>query len=391
MKVNDANSELLDYSKRLDKRLRNETKKKEQEIKDIDQLYDKKIEVAKINGEEKYINSLKRNEDLVLNASEDYRAKLTEYKDNLAKTQSALSQEELSLKDGHVEKLNNLKTEHQNSIHEQFRNANETHEAVNSQMKRNVMTITDKAAMEKGHIESKSKTDVANVARDFQQKSAEEERQYRFKLKNDARMHNEELDKQQKELKDLSNKTTEKNKRLVTEKMNVQAAELNYLDSHQKDIILQKQNDFKVRYDNMVKEHTSLLSDLKKSFETDLHKMVEETSTQKRVVAQKSEDPFYRIETLAPKIIENPKEFMVSLNVPEHEKENVHLSVRGRGVKMTLSRRFAENFEEKDGSLNRSTKNELFSREFPSKDLLNPKLVDQKYENGVLTYRIQKL
>lgn len=79
------------------------------------------------------------------------------------------------------------------------------------------------------------------------------------------------------------------------------------------------------------------------------------------------------------------------MNIPEHEKENVHLSVHGRGVKMTLTRKFTDTLEDKDGSVNRSTRNELYSKEFPSKDILNPKLVAQKYEDGVLTYRIQKL
>ena len=108
-------------------------------------------------------------------------------------------------------------------------------------------------------------------------------------------------------------------------------------------------------------------------------------------MTNKSDDQFYRIETLTPTVVENEKEYQVSLKVPEHEKENVHLSAHGRGVKMTLTRKFSDSIDQEDGSTSRSTRTELFSKEFPSKDILNPKVVSQKYEDGVLTYKISKL
>ena len=119
--------------------------------------------------------------------------------------------------------------------------------------------------------------------------------------------------------------------------------------------------------------------------------MLEKNSSQKRVIANQNEDQFYRIETLNPTIVDSPKDFLVSLAVPEHEKENVHLSVHGRNVKMTLTRKYSEFIEAKDGTIDKSNRNELFSKEFPSKDLLNQKQVVQKYEDGILTFKIQKL
>lgn len=391
MKVNDGNADLINYSKKLDNRLRNETAKKEAEIKDLNEIYEQKLDDAKMLGEDKYLNSLKRNDDLLRSASADYESKLQNYQDNLHAAQSSMSREELALKDDHEQKILNSKEQYANKTHEQFINASANQKAINEQMISSVQAISDKSQAERRHIETKARSDINILAAQYNSLGAAEERDYRSKLNNDVRMHQEDINLKQAELKKTSDINTEKNKRLVAEKMNVQKEELNYLDSHHKDILNQKQNDFKVRYANLVKEHNELISGLTSHFETDVKKMVEETAVQKRVIANKSADSFYRIETLDPKIIENEKEYMVSLVVPEHEKENVHLSVRGRGIKMTLTRRFAESFEDKDGSTNRSTKNELFSREFPSKDILNPKLVDQKYENGTLTFRIQKL
>lgn len=391
MKVNPENTELQEYSKKLDGRLKNETKKKEAELKSVGELYQKKIESAKITGQDQYINSLNQNEELLISASHDYENKLKDYKENLGKTQTVLTQQEMSLKQDHMQKIENAKDQHRSNIDEQFRQAEDSQAEINADLKNNVQLITNKSAAEKAHVETNAQASVSALAREYSSKNASEERNYRNQLGQDVIMHQEALKSQQTELKNMADKTTEKNKRLVSEKINVQKGELNYLDNHQKDILTQKSNDFKVRYENIVKEHNLLLAELTNHFEVDVKKMVEQSAVKKKSISSKAEDSFYRIETLSPKIVETEKEFKVSLPVPEYERENVHLSVRGRGVKMTLTRRFADSFEEPDGSINRSTKNELFSREFPSKDLLNAKLVDQKYENGVLTYRIKKL
>lgn len=391
MKVNPENSELQDYSKKLDGRLKNETRKKEAELKSVGELYQKKIESAKITGQDQYINSLNQNEELLVSAAQDYENKLKGYKENLGKTQTVLTQQEMSLKQDNMQKIENAKDQHKSNIDEQFRQAQDNQAEINADMKNNVQIITNKSAQEKASVENKAQASVSALAREYSSKNASEERNYRNQLGQDVIMHQEALKSQQTELKNMADKTTEKNKRLVSEKINVQKGELSYLDNHQKDILTQKSNDFKVRYDNIVKEHNQLLAELTNHFEVDVKKMVEQSAVKKKAISNKAEDSFYRIETLSPKIVETEKEFKVSLPVPEYERENVHLSVRGRGVKMTLTRRFADSFEEVDGSINRSTKNELFSREFPSKDLLNAKLVDQKYENGVLTYRIKKL
>lgn len=391
MKINEASSELIDHSKRLDKRIKNEIVKKENEIENINQLYDKKIELSKAEGEDKYINSLIQNDNRLTTAAKDYENKLNSYRENLEKTQLGLSKQEMTLKNDHLQKVEDFKTQNANALYEKFINATENQKEIDGQMNNSILAIKDKSLTERQHIETSTRNDLNALAREYNSKEANEEREYRSRLKSNILANQEDLNLRQKELKDNSDKEIQKSKRTINEKSTIQKEELSFLDKHQKDVLTQKQTDFNVRYQNLIKEHNGLLAELKTHFESDVKKMVEQTSSQKRTIANKKEDSFYRVEILKPTISENEKEYMVSLTVPEHEKENVHLSVQGRGVKMTLTRKFTETLNEIDGSTNRSTKNELFSREFPCKDILNPKLVDQKYENGVLTFRIQKL
>ena len=391
MKVDEVNADLIDYSKRLTNRLRDETHRKENDLNNLKEIYAKKINDVKNEGKENYITTLSANDELLVSATKDYEGKLNNYKNNLSKTKEAIDLSENSLKNDYHQKIDDLTTKNNLSIQDKIQNAQIDQIDVSTKMNNSSKAITDKAMTERRNTESNAKIQADKLSREFNSKNSMEESNFRLKLDNDLRLHKEEVDLQQKDLNTLSLKQSEKSKHLLAEKTIVQTEELNFLNNHQKDILLQKQSDFKIRYEKMVKEHNELLTSLKSHFDIDVKKMVEQTSSKKKTLENKAEDSFYSVVTIDPKITEDKNELTVSLKVSEHEKENVHLSVQGRKVKMTLSRRFSDNYNDETGKTNRSTKNELFSKEFPSIDLLNPKLVDQKYEDGVLTYRIQKL
>ena len=391
MKSVDNNSDLKDYSKELDKRLQNRALKQEQEIENIKKINEKRIDDIKNEGDVSYINTIKRNDDLLVDASKDYEEKLNNYKERLDKTQNAISLEENALKRDHSEKIKNQKDQFQNNIKEQFQNASDNQQSIQNQTQNSMATVSNNERAQINHLELTAHSKANAISSEYNQKEITSERDYRAALLEGLKNHQADVNLQRDELQKNLDTTAEKNKRLETEKVKAQTAELNYLDNHQKDILAQKQIDFGVRYENLVKEHESLISELKAHFAADVKKMVEQNSSQKRVIANKNDDQFYRIEKLNPNISEGLKEYQVSLTVPEHEKENVHLSIHGRNIKMTLTRQYTDSFEEKDGSIDKSNRNELFSKEFPCKDLLNQKQVVQKYEDGVLTFKIQKL
>ncbi|MDO9181844.1 MAG: Hsp20/alpha crystallin family protein, partial [Bacteriovorax sp.] len=364
---------------------------KEVEIDKVKEFYDKKVDATKVNGEDRYVNTLARNDQLLVGASKDYEEKLLSYNQNLLKTQKEITKEEMALKSDQAQKMESFRDQYQNNIKDQFQTAHNNEVSIQDQTQNNLKTIVEGSRNEQNHAQNLAKTKIDHLSQDFNQKGIAAERDFRATLGNDQSIHEAELKLQRSDLKKIMDKNNEQNKRVEQEKMKTQTAELNYLDNHQKDVILQKQNDFKVRYANMVKEHDSILHELKSHFEADMKKAAIDSSSKKRIIASKGNDQFYKVELLNPTLNENEKEFYVSLAVPEHEKENVHLSVSGRGVKLNLTRKFSDTVEDADGSSNKSTRNELFSKDFPSKDILNSKQVVQKYENGILTFKIQKL
>jgi HSP20 family molecular chaperone IbpA len=382
MKVND--------SVNLDDKMRNISKSKEMEIERVKNIYDKKIESAKTEGEDRYIASLKRNDEMVAGAGADYERKLKDYQENLTKTEKNISQAEAAFRTDHNEKMKSMKDQFSNNITDQYFQANDVQKSVEDQMKSTVQTIADKSRNEQKHLENESRSHINAIGNDYNHKIASDEQQYRIQFEAEKTAHEDQLRTQKTELKEMLDKNMQKGKELEAEKVQVQKQEISYLDNHQREMINQRTADFKIRYDNIVKEHEAILNNLKTHLDADMKKMVESTSAQKRMVASKNEDAFYRVETLNPAVLETEKDVSVSLKVPEHEKENVHLSVHGRDIKLTLSRKYTDSLESQDGSTNKSTRNELFSKEFTTNEILNPKLISQKYEKGTLTYKIQK-
>lgn len=379
-----------DLYKRMNKSIERKIETKQQEIKNLDTLYDKKIEMARIDGEDQYIQSLERNNQRMVSDSGVYEEKIKGYQDKLKQVQDTVAKEEINLKTTEKQKLADLKSQLEENFEEQYSNTQENQRAIAESTQAVVKEITAKSKSEKTILEGNAQYEINALASGFNQKAADSERDFRTKLDSDVRIHNAEVNTQKEELKKLMTMDMEKNKRLSNELNRVNHDQLSFQELHQKDMLAQREKDFKVRYENMVKEHDTILKTLSAKFEADAQRVTASTSTDKKILGDKSTDPFYRVDKLNPKLTEDLKTVTVSVPVAEYEKENIHLSTQGRSVKITLSRKYTDSLNGEDGSINRSTRSELFSKELNTVDLLSPKNITQNYSDGILTFKINK-
>lgn len=379
-----------DLYKRMNKSIERKIENKQQEIKNLDTLYDKKIEMARIDGEDQYIQSLERNNQRMLSDSGVYEDKIKGYQEKLKQVQNTVAKEEVNLKTTEKQRLADLKSQLEENFEDQYSNTQENQRAIAESTQAVVKEITAKSKSEKTILESNAQFEINALASGFNQKAADSEKDFRTKLDSDVRLHNAEVNTQKEELKKLMTLDMEKNKRLNNEQNRVNHDQLSFQETHQKDMLAQREKDFKVRYENMVKEHDTVLKSLSAKFEADVQRVTASTSTEKKVLGDKSTDPFYRVDKLNPKLTEDLKTVTVSVPVAEYEKENIHLSTQGRSVKITLSRKYTDSLNGEDGSINRSTRSELFSKELNTTDLLSPKNITQHYSDGILTFKINK-
>jgi hypothetical protein len=379
-----------DIYKRMNKSIEKKIETKQKEIKNLDTLYDKKIEMARMEGEDQYSQSLDRNNQRMISDSGIYEEKIKGYQDKLKQVQNTVAKEELNLKTSEKQKLDELKNQLEENFQEQYNNTLQNQIKIAESTQAAVKEITAKSKSEKTIMEGNAQYEINALSSGFNQKSADSEKDFRTKLDTDVRLHNAEVNTQKDELKKLMTMDMEKNKRLSNELNRVNQDQLTFQELHQKDMLTQREKDFKVRYENIVKEHDTILKNLSAKFDTDAQIFTASTSTDKKIISEKSSDPFYRVDKLNPKLTEDLKTVTVAVPVAEYEKENIHLSTQGRSIKITLSRKYTDSLNAEDGSVNRSTKSELFSKELNTIDLLSSKNITQHYSDGILTFKINK-
>ncbi len=314
-----------DLYKRMNKSIERKIENKQQEIKNLDTLYDKKIEMARVEGEDQYVQSLERNNQKILSDSGMYEEKIKGYQDRLKQVQDTVAKEEINLKTSEKQRLDDLKAQLSENFEEQYSNTQENQREIAESTQAAVKEITAKSKSEKTILEGNAQFEINALSSGFNQKAAESERDFRSKLDNDVRLHNAEVNMQKEQLKKLMTMDGEKNKRLSAELNRVNHDQLQFQELHQKDMLAQREKDFKVRYENMVKEHDTILKGLTEKFQADADKVTASTSSDKKILGDKTSDPFYRVEKLNPKLTEDLKTVTVSIPVAEYEKENIHL------------------------------------------------------------------
>ena len=103
----------------------------------------------------------------------------------------------------------------------------------------------------------------------------------------------------------------------------------------------------------------------------------------------KNSDPFYRISEPKAELSEHGDFYYVHANVPEHEKDNVHVIVHENKVIVAGDRRFEDQVEDQEGKV--ATHNyQTYRQEIPLEHPVREKFAQSSYENGILTVKIPK-
>lgn len=376
--------------KSLNKSLERKIHAKDEEIKNVESHYDKKIFQAKENGEVDFQLALDRNNERVQDESRQTEEKLKHYQSEILKANEAVSKNEQKIKNEEKLKVSNLKAQFEESFQDQYQNALENQRQMQAMTQNSTMDISAKAKSEKMLLTNQTQAEINALTTDFTNETNNTELKYKNELDRNFKNHNIEMNKQRDDLKKISQDDFEKNTRLNAEKNKVNQAQSNFQEKYQQSLLLQKDQDFKVRYEKIVREHDDILKGLSERLDSDVKKMVESTSMRKKIISDKVDDPFYRVEKLDYEMVEAPDHVLVKIPIAEYEKDNVQLSTQGRGVKLTVSRKYNNSTIAQDGIIDKSTRSELYSKEFRAKDILDPKSISQSYSDGLLQFKIKK-
>jgi HSP20 family molecular chaperone IbpA len=107
-------------------------------------------------------------------------------------------------------------------------------------------------------------------------------------------------------------------------------------------------------------------------------------------VSKKNDDPFYKFETLKPKMKTFEDRIEIEVAVPEHAKSDVQLTTNGKEAVLTFNRRYADATRTPEGTIHKINKVESFTTRLQTDHVLNPKSMKSNYADGVMTYVIKR-
>ncbi len=396
MKIPQSSNSLVqngdkEYLNKLNHGLKDRIKLKEKELEDLESYYEMRSDGAKLDGEEQYVSTLNQNQQRIESALNDYENKIKNYQNQLIETKGKLKAEEESLRQTHALTMDNFKRTAESNFTDQYDQLNEAQNNILMDNNGKIKDLGHYTKVKMTDVKNKSEQDISKLAhmatRELNQKNLE----YQLLLDGQSKKHiNQIKDMDQQHAQTLS-KGHQEHKRIMEDRSIVNESQLKTIDQYHVNLMRQKDTDFKIKYENSLKEHQSILSGIQKKFDEEVKSLLQTTTEQKRSISSKADDQFYRISTIDPKITENESEMLFELKVPPHERDTVILSVQGRGVKISLTRKFQAQVEDAEGNLNKSARSELITKEFPVKDILNPQAITQKYEDGILKVKVKKL
>lgn len=391
MKLNNEVNQSKEYLAKLNSGLKDRITVKEREIESLNNLYAKKIDNQKEVNEDQYLATLDQHQQKLAAVAQDYETKLKDYQANLEKTKNKLGEEENNLKTSNQIALHNAKLNNEERFGDIYRSFEENQTQMQFNGNNKLRLLDDQTKNELSRIKTKSEYEVSKL--EHAQNLDLSKRQNEFEIKTDGLLkdQNNQLRTQDDQFKENFKKQNIEQTRLQDEKTRIYSDRMAYMDKFHQNLMIQKDSDFKTKYQNIVKEHEEILANIQTKFNEEVRHLQNSTAKEKANITNKSDDDFYRIKTLTPRISDLGHEVLIELPTPEHEWENVHLSVQGRNIKMTVGRKYSDEATDDLGNRNKSSRSELFSREFTVNDLLNPKKLTQKYEDGIVKFKIAKL
>ena len=106
--------------------------------------------------------------------------------------------------------------------------------------------------------------------------------------------------------------------------------------------------------------------------------------------AVRNDDPFYKFEKLQPKFKVLDDSVEVQVEVPDHSKQDLQLTLNGKEAIVSFNRRYTDASKAEDGTINKINKVESFTTRLQTGVILDAKGIKSNYDNGVMTYVIKK-
>lgn len=376
--------------KKLIKSQRSEISSRQKEINQVQDIYDKKIEDERFQGEVKLMDIQDRNKARLINATQGKEEKLEELKLQQEKTRERLLAEEFALKSKHKEDTRDQNALHSEKSKEIFGKSSEELKDLTFRINNQVKDVKSKSDQVVDDIRHESKLKIDQVAFNNDLKVTEAQNGQANAIKRTEQRYQQAVRRNELEQKNKLAEQLFKNEMNFKTKERINKDRTEAMEKHYQELLIGEKKGFEGKYQQMIESHNQVLDRLKQTFEKERSAITAANQKAKTATNNKVDDDFYNLLTLEPSIREDEKAYYIEVNTPAHEKENFQLTADMRTVKLMFNRRSEERLEHDNGGVEKSKRSQTITKEFKVSDIVSDKNIKVSYKEGVLSYRLPK-
>ncbi len=364
---------------------------RELELTKIRSRVKKEISNAKFEGEQRAHERRLEIDQKTQDAIFEQEKKINNIQTNQQSIDHSLVEEKSQLSKNHKKEINLMAQENALIYQTRFDEASAKVQEISAQTGRALNAVkaesehqTSMAQLELGrtlsHQVKENENKISVTEKGNRQKEQWDKIQY-------AKMKAVEKNRHESTLQKLKNKHKIRENQEVSSHQN----KIKIKRDHNSHILKMEAQSYQSKLNKLKTTQEALLSHVKTRNRQELEVLINGHKDLKKTIKEKDGDPFYNVAMIHPEVKEMPHFVKISIRIPEFEKENIHISTDKRQVRIHISRRFQSRLESKDGSLNKSSRSETYTKELHVRDILDPTQITQKYAQGVLTFKIAKL
>jgi len=320
---------------------------------------------------------------------DQHQQTLDKYRTNLNQTKQILDEAEKNYTQTSQDKLLKKQIENDDLITSTSHQTQERAKEIASEGNLQVSKIQNDIENQKNQIRTKqnlqslenggrNNTDLNQTSRDFVAKRNFVSKEYENHMKF--------LEKSQKDhLVDVDRKHMV----VKQQQLNANQQELQNIEKKYQQVLKDTHNRYANKITQMNKENHAVLNNVQHVFSEQINQIKEQQIDAKTILNDRSHDPFYQMLDLSPQIEDLGREYLISIKVPEHEKEGVLLTPSERKIRISFSRRFEDRIPTPQG-FNKAGRSENSLQEFSVQDILDPTKITQTYHDGVLMFKVAK-
>ena len=365
--------------------------KRADELKKLEDTYDKAENQAKLQSDERVKEIRDDNQTKLIMEMGDKEEKLLKLKQSYDQTRDLIDLEKQQYYQSMEDQKQDRKLAHEQNMQTLHKTHSEDSQELNHNLTMELRDIHQDAQKQEHKSVQEHKINAANIKRDNATSLVRDYYAFQDQKYNQGVQNQLALDNQRNTFKtEFRTKENTHNSKYQTQAIRHKAE----FDAEKKQNEITIENarlDFEKKYQGLVAQQAENLATLQDNVDHSISKIkLAETKTKEKI-ANRSEDNFYQGSNIKTDVIDGGDHYLVKIPLPAHEAAQATLTGHERNLKLNFSRLSDTEVKLEDGSINKTKRSESMMKQFQVNDIINPKKMEKTYADGVVTYKIAKL